>query len=120
MALQRCWKKLSYRLLHLPARETGAGHSLEFVSSRRLETSASEEVSTYVPVDGVTGGATPSFRPPSCSFLGSSESFRPRPLPRFLTRLNNEGIASTSIFGGNNGCICNSSDGGVKSMPSFC
>jgi hypothetical protein len=31
-ALQHCWKELSYRLLHVPARETGAGHSLEFVS----------------------------------------------------------------------------------------
>ena len=29
---QRCWKKLSYRLLHLSALETEAGHSLDFVS----------------------------------------------------------------------------------------
>jgi hypothetical protein len=58
------------------------------------------------------GGAEPSFGPPSCSLLGSPESFPPRPLPRFLTRLNNEDITSTSTFGGNNGCIRNSSDDG--------
>jgi hypothetical protein len=67
------------------------------------------------PVDGVTGGAgemtAPSFGPPS---------FRPRPLPRFLTRLNNEDIASTSTFSGNNGCIRNSGDDGeVKSTPTL-
>ena len=76
--------------------------------------------SLNVPVDGVTGGAVPAFGPPSCSLLDSPESFRPRPLPRFLTRLNNEDIASTSTFGGNNGCIRNSSDDGeVKSTPAL-
>jgi hypothetical protein len=76
-----------------------------------------------VPVDGVTGGAgeatAPSFGPPSCSLLDSPESFRPRLLPRFFTRLNRD-IASTSTFGGNNGCIRNSSDDGeVKSTPTL-
>ena len=68
-------------------------------------------------MDGGAGEATaPSFGPPSRSLLDSPESFRPRPLPRFLTRLNNEDIASTSTFSGNNGCIHNSSDGSaVKS-----
>ena len=75
--------------------------------------------SLNVPGDGVTGGAASSFGPPSCSLLGSSESFRPRPLPIFLTRLNNEDITSARIFSGNNGCIRDSNDEGVKSTPAL-
>jgi hypothetical protein len=75
-------------------------------------------------VDGITGRAgeatAPSFRSPSCSLLDSLESFRPRLLPRFLTRLNNGDIASTSTFGGNNGYIRNGGDdGGVKLALTF-